>query len=166
VTNYHVVDKADAVAMGAVTADGRFFPVKEVLAGSRDDDVAIIALQGSGFAPMALFAGEAVGNSVFVVSHPDNRFYTFSTGIIARYFLQENGSVTVPRMAITADYARGSSGAPVLNALGSVVGMVCTTTSIYYTQGDDGAEKDLQMVVKSCVPARSILRLLQGGGSP
>jgi S1-C subfamily serine protease len=165
-TNYHVVNNSDGVAMGAMAANGSFFAVKEVLAASRADDVAILAVQGAGLPPLALSAGEPVGSSVFVVSHPSNRFFTFSTGVISRYFSEKNGSAVMARMAITADYARGSSGAPVLNGYGAVVGMVCTTSSIYYTEKDDGTQKDLQMVVKSCIPARAILRLVQGGSQP
>jgi S1-C subfamily serine protease len=63
-------------------------------------------------------------------------------------------------MSITADYARGSSGSPVLDDSGAVVGMVADTRSIYYTI-DHGAQQNLQMVVKECVPSASILKLFR-----
>jgi S1-C subfamily serine protease len=62
-------------------------------------------------------------------------------------------------MAITADYAKGSSGGPVLNARGEVVGMVSSTNSIYYTR-EKGQNQNLQMVIKSCVPVGAISKLL------
>jgi len=63
-------------------------------------------------------------------------------------------------MAVTADFAKGSSGGPLLDACGNVAGMVASTTSIYY--GTEKGQKDnLQMVLKHCVPAASILKLIE-----
>ena len=63
-------------------------------------------------------------------------------------------------MSITADYAKGSSGGPVLNPAGEVVGMVSSTQSIYY-ESDNGQPKGpLQMVVKNCVPVDAVKQLL------
>ena len=67
--------------------------------------------------------------------------------------------MAAPRMAITADYAKGSSGAPVLNSEGEVVGMVSATNSIYYTR-EKGQNQNLQMVVKLCIPVAAISKLL------
>ena len=63
-------------------------------------------------------------------------------------------------MAITADYAKGSSGAPVLNSKGEVVGMVSATNSIYYNK-ERGQNQNLQMVIKSCIPVDAIRRLIR-----
>ena len=64
-------------------------------------------------------------------------------------------------MSITADYARGSSGGPVLNEHGAVVGMVCSTRTTYYgTKGKD-KDDDVQMIVKFCIPGESIRALLK-----
>ena len=62
-------------------------------------------------------------------------------------------------MSVTADFARGSSGAPIFDGLGNVVGMVASTISVYYDD-EDGRQKNLQMVLKNCVPARCILDLI------
>jgi V8-like Glu-specific endopeptidase len=64
------------------------------------------------------------------------------------------------RMAITADYAKGSSGAPVFNRKGQVVGVVSSTSSIYYSV-ENGKKENLQMVVKNCIPVESIRELIQ-----
>ena len=65
-------------------------------------------------------------------------------------------------MSITADYAKGSSGGPVVDDAGHVVGMVSTTESIYYgSRANDPKDPKgpLQMVVKNCVPVEAIRHL-------
>ena len=51
---------------------------------------------------------------------------------------------------------------------GNVVGMVAMTDSVYYSE-ENGQQKNLQMVFKNCVSARSILALIEPkpvGGAP
>lgn len=59
------------------------------------------------------------------------------------------------------DYARGSSGAPILDATGAVVGIVKVTSPVYYEE-QDGVPAKLQMVWKYCVPSASLLALVTG----
>jgi S1-C subfamily serine protease len=61
---------------------------------------------------------------------------------------------------VTADFAVGSSGGPVLNRKGAVVGMVARTRTIVADAGTDAAAS--QMVVKMTVPSEAILRLVEG----
>ena len=162
VTNYHVMENDKAGAFGAMTIDGKLFPVKEIVASSKADDLAIVRLEGEDFKPLTIAEGDSVGADVTVISHPQGRFYTVSEGIIARYFkapTKKRGEVA-SRMAITADYAKGSSGSPVFNDDGAVIGVVASTNSIYYSK-KDGVDQNLQMVIKSCIPSGSILKLLK-----
>jgi len=162
VTNYHVVDKKSEYTLLAMTDEGRVFPVREVLAASRPHDAAILQLETAkeSFTPVALSADAPVGASVSVISHPGGHFYTLTQGMISRYSnVMKNGQRTA-RMTITADFARGSSGGPVFNEYGNVVGMVESTTSVYYNT-TAGKKDNLQMVFKNCVPAENILKLIR-----
>ena len=158
VTNYHVILKNQSLF--AMASDGSVFPVKEVLAASEVDDVAIVQLDGAATQPLALAPATPVGSRVRVISHPDGGYYALTEGIVSRYFMIDLGKKgRAPTMAITADYARGSSGGPVLNDFGTAAGMVASTRSIYYDE-HRGRQQDLQMVIKECVPAASILKLV------
>jgi S1-C subfamily serine protease len=164
VTNYHVfAEAAKEEVFGVMSRDGGFFPVTEILAADKLNDVAIFKIHAKGLQPLALGADEAVGKRVAVISHPDSQFYTFTQGHITRYTMQYDSpkSPPVKYMSITADYARGSSGGPVLNDHGAVVGMVCSTRTTYYGEKNKEANDDVQMIVKYCVPGESIRALLK-----
>lgn len=155
VTNYHVIKNERENMLGAMTIDGRVIAISEVLAADKAADIAIIRLAGSDFTALPLAKHDPVGTPVAVISHPTQRYYTLSSGMISRYY-QVKGA---DRMAITADFAKGSSGGPVINPYGEVTGVVTSTSSIYYSK-KDGVDQNLQMVVKSCIPAHSVRKLL------
>jgi len=163
VTNYHVMESKEARAFGALTADGKIHYVEEVLAASKRDDLAIVRLSGDGFKPAPVAAGAPVGSKAIAISHPEGRFFTVSEGIISRYYRQSSPKKNsgAERVAITADFAKGSSGCPVYSDLGEVIGVVSSTSSIYYMRGKDGVQSNLQMVIKSCIPSSSILKLIR-----
>ncbi|MBU62053.1 MAG: hypothetical protein CMI26_06085 [Opitutae bacterium] len=159
-TNYHVVDTKEGVVLGAMDSNGKTFIVSEILAANKSDDVALLRLRDAKLSPLPLASRAAVGTAVSVISHPDGRYFTMTKGDVSRYFVARSKTGQANRMAITADYAKGSSGAPVLDSTGAVVGMVSATNSIYYSKVK-GHNENLQMVVKSCVPVDAIHRLLR-----
>ena len=163
-TNYHLFEKKEKKALVAMTRDGKIFAVKEVLAAGKTDDVVILQLDmgAARLKPLALAPNAPVGAEVTVISHPTHRFYTLTEGVISRYSRRRTKRGTANMMAITADFARGSSGAPVFDDRGNVAAMVASTSSVYYTQ-TKGKQQSLQMVFKQCVPAASILKLIAGG---
>lgn len=61
----------------------------------------------------------AIGESIFTLGHPLGDEFTLSSGIVSGY--RFDGP---PRMQITAPVSPGSSGGPVLNQWGEVVGLV------------------------------------------
>ncbi len=162
VTNYHVVNAPGRETLVAATADGVVMPVQSVLAASEEDDVAIVQLGGDHLTPLALVPDAPVGSKICAISHPDAQFFTLTDGIISRYRTHTVKNTEVQQMAITAEFARGSSGGPIFDESGNVAGMVASTIGIYYTV-ENGKKDNLQMVLKHCVPAASILKMIELG---
>ena len=185
-TNYHVVDdKQDRMlGIGVMTHDGKAFLVDEVLAADKESDVAILRLKGAKeLAAAPVFRDEPVGEPVTIISNPTGRFFSLSHGCISRYHISKEGAFI---MNVTADYAKGSSGGPIFNDRGDVVGLVANTVSIPYRHVPlhvDEESKALeianksnkphivsgkpltigtnhQMTIKNAVPSRAILDLI------
>lgn len=159
-TSYHVVDNKNNDTLVIMTGDGRIAPVVEVLAANKTTDLAILRAAGKGYTPLPVANKVTPGENVRVLSHPDRRFYTLSEGIISRQWLdQRPGGGSRSMLTITADFAKGSSGAPVFNEYGAVIGSVNNTHSTYYNT-NKGVKNNLQMVFKNCVSMRHLLELI------
>ncbi len=163
VSNYHVFQKATGAAMGVCDREGKTYPIVEILAADEAADIAIFRVKADNLAPLALGTPAEIGSEVRVISHPDRRFFMQTSGEVSRYH-QQPARKKMPAtvwMSITADYAKGSSGGPVIDDAGKVVGMVSSTQSIYYESNNGQPKGPLQMVVKNCVPAAAIRALLK-----
>jgi serine protease Do len=125
---------------------------------------------------LALGPAPECGAAVTVISHPVGRFYCLTEGVVSRYHRQqlggpEAGAAASPGseparaadavvwMSVTADYAVGSSGGPVFNAAGEVVGMVSRTFSSRPGRRPRGGPASEQMVFKDCVSLDTLQRL-------
>jgi serine protease Do len=163
-TNAHVLANAKGAAMGVCDREGKCHPLTAVVAVDPDADVALFRVKGEGFQAMPLGKAAAVGDKVRVISHPGRRYFMHTSGEVSRYYLQpaRDGKGAATWMSITADYAKGSSGGPVFNDAGEVVGMVSSTQSIYYDSNDGSPKGPVQMVVKNCVPVEAIRSLAEG----
>lgn len=162
VTNQHVFKNKRGEVMGVGDRHGKVYPITEVLAAHEGDDTALFRVEADSLVPLPLGPAPAVGAEVEVISHPQNRFFMHTYGRVARHFVlrRPHDQPSSTRMAITADYAKGSSGGPVLDSEGRVVGMVSSTQSIYYESKDGSPKGPLQMVLKNCVTLSAIEALL------
>lgn len=160
-TSHHIMNNRTTQTMVILTGDGRVAPVREVLAANANTDLLILRAEGSGYQPLPLATHAPVGSTVRIISHPNNRFYSLTEGIVSRHFALPRRRQAVSMLAVTADFARGSSGAPVFNEFGAVVASVNSTISSYYGTDDDGHQENLQMVFKNCVSARHVLDLIR-----
>ena len=181
VTNYHVIEAmSGGDIVTATTFDGRVFAVREILAASRKDDVVIIQLDmdGEKLTPAPIAKRTPVGAPVIAISHPVNQFFHLSRGYVSRYTFDQGR----PRMTITADFARGSSGSPIFDEDGNVAGVISATRSIVYNtvplktdkegnvsvgrnRGNLFLSMNHQMTLKFCVPSSSVLKLIESPAS-
>lgn len=171
-TNHHVVAGEQAEVMGVMTADGRFFPVVEVLAANKGTDVALLRVDAKGLNALPVRDDLGAGAAIYCYSHPANSFGCFTDGIVTRYCrlggADRNGAIF---MQITADYARGSSGGPIIDQAGNLVGLVSSTAPVLYTEnaaakGTTTGQGNLQMVRHNCVTGRAILDLTRLSAKP
>ena len=170
VTNYHVVDLPGAPVLAAQTPAGTVHPVTEILAVSPFADIAICRLGGAGdLPPLPLLADARPGLRLHALSHPDGALYSLTEGILSRSFVHRADGQAKTMFTTTVDFAVGSSGGPLVDDRGNVVGMVSSTLAVY--AGNDDAHAagrgevppgDFQMGLNMCVPAADILRLTQG----
>lgn len=157
-TNYHVIDFKEAIVFGAMTVDGTIFAIEKVHASSKRNDLALLQLKGAGDLPYVIPQLRIeTGAEIFVISHPDGHFYTLTKGHLARKYLTPKQKT--PMLQITADFARGSSGAGIFNSRGELAGIATSTSSIYYDNSEENPD-NLQMVIKSGIPASSFADLL------
>jgi S1-C subfamily serine protease len=158
VTNYHVVEEQDENrVLGVRTFDGTVYPVLKVRASSQEHDVALVRIEADSLPVLPLGGDVEVGEDVYVLSHPVGALYTFTEGMVSNKFRRDRKGSSHNEFSITADFAKGSSGGPILNRKGEVVGIVRATDSTYYERNN----QNLQMVWKFCVPSEYILRLVK-----
>jgi hypothetical protein len=116
-TNYHVIQHAARVSAKSVT-QRKEFPIKEIIGFDEKKDLALLMVEGISVRPLPLgdVTKLAIGDDVYVAGNPEGFEGTFSQGIISGF----RGSRYIQ---ITAPLSHGSSGGPVLNKRGEVIGV-------------------------------------------
>ncbi|MFD1165866.1 serine protease [Sphingobacterium daejeonense] len=143
--------------------EGEIFTIDKILAYSASNDVLIFKVNTGNKKVSFIPLGDPlpVGSKVFVIAHPEQNYYFLSEGIVAK-----NSKLVNPanpkqrqwRMTITADYAVGSSGGPIINSSGNLVGIVSSTSNIY---GSKTEKIPLQMVLKNAISVIAIKELFK-----
>jgi serine protease Do len=156
-TNYHVLGTdTSSQAIGVMSRDGRVFAIEKVLACSQYDDLLVLQTAARGLPPLPVAENAPIGSHVYCLGHPSMCLYTLTEGMVAGYYQRANST----DMAITADFARGSSGSPILTSTGAVVGIARATSPVYY-DANDKTNSYVQMVWKYCVPSVRLLALVR-----
>jgi hypothetical protein len=118
VTNAHVV--AGARRLRVILADGRVVDQVDLIDFDREHDVAILAIPGQDLPTLPLAARlPAVGTQVLAIGSPLGLDRTVSDGLISAVRTTSAGQM----LQISAPISRGSSGGPVLDSRGRVVGV-------------------------------------------
>lgn len=119
-TNFHVIENT---LNGYVKIVGKE-PIYEILGlvgVDRNNDLALVKVKGIRGAQLPIGNSNAlvIGDEVFAVGNPKGLEGTFSQGIVSSIRIDGKDSV----VQITAAISQGSSGGPILNAQGEVVGI-------------------------------------------
>jgi len=121
VTNYHVIETGNVAIVKF--PDDTAFRVDGVLAADKVRDLAVIKIHGKTFRALALGDSDdiQVGEEVVAIGNPLSLESTVSNGIISgvRTSKQQGGKF----LQTTAPISRGSSGGPLFNMFGEVVGI-------------------------------------------
>ena len=116
-TNQHVI--AGAASIAAINSNGAIFLFERVVAEPSGVDLAILKFKASDVPFLTLGNSTTVveGQKVIVIGNPTGLTGTVSDGIISA--LRENRSL----IQITAPISPGSSGSPVIDENGDVIGV-------------------------------------------
>src|SRR5262249_5709016 len=116
VTNQHVVEGAASIA--AINNNGAMFQFERVVAQPAGVDLAILKFRATDvpFLTLGNSATAVEGQKVIVIGNPTGLTGTVSDGIISAF--RENRSL----IQITAPISHGSSGSPVMDETGEVIG--------------------------------------------
>jgi len=119
-TNYHVVE---GTARGTAKLVGTYtkYTIQGVTATDKANDLALLKVSAYGIKPLRLGDSDQVniGTQVYVAGNPKGLEGTFSDGIIS----SKRGGAANQRLQMTAPISPGSSGGPVLNSRGEVIGV-------------------------------------------
>jgi hypothetical protein len=130
-TNYHVI--ADGTSAVVKLPDGAFYGVEGLLAFDKARDVAVIKARGQNFHTLTLGSSDRVevGEEVVAIGNPLSLESTVSNGIVSgmRAVKEEGGNF----LQITAPISPGSSGGPLCNMAGQVIGI----TTMYLRGGEN-----------------------------
>ncbi|MGH9700158.1 MAG: S1C family serine protease [Candidatus Acidiferrales bacterium] len=131
VTNYHVIKGASSAIVKL--PDGAFYAVDGVVAFDKARDLAVIKAHGQNFHVVTLGNSDRVqvGEEVVAIGSPLSLEATVSSGIVSgiRNIQEEGGKF----LQVTAPISPGSSGGPLFNMAGEVIGI----TTLYLKGGEN-----------------------------
>lgn len=120
VSNYHVFEDTNKGLESIILESGDKFKIAEVLDISKENDFIIfkVALTSpNNFFNIAPSLSE-IGDQVFAIGNPKGLEHTLSTGIVSGYRGKDKAFIQT-----TTEITNGSSGGPLLNMEGEVIGI-------------------------------------------
>jgi S1-C subfamily serine protease len=168
-TCFHVAEPGAEIREGqlvAVDSAGEVYPVTAVLARSRTMDACLLRVEGLKCEPLPLNDQVRPGDSAFLLSTPLEVSGYFTDGIVNRFYWNpktmrnppaaaEGESLKHLRLNVSTDWAPGSSGSPVLDTCGNVMGHVATISHLGDGKNSDGKGVP-HLTLHEAIPARSL----------
>jgi S1-C subfamily serine protease/Tfp pilus assembly protein PilF len=129
-TNYHVIKGAEFAS--ARLSSGATLFLDGVVAADPSGDLALLKVSGGVFPCLKIAKGglPKVGATVYAIGNPRGLENTFSGGMVSGHREIKPGLTTIQ---VTTPISSGSSGGPLLNASGEVVGV----TTAYLATGQN-----------------------------
>jgi len=120
-TNFHVIEGSSKATVKIVGKAGTF-DVLGVIGVDVQKDLALIKVNGITARPLPLSAGARItGEKIFTIGNPEGLEGSISEGIVSSAQLRQVGDSKF--LQITAPISQGSSGGPVVNSKGEVIGV-------------------------------------------
>jgi len=143
VTNAHVIEDAESLVI--VYSDETTAPAESVIALDEDRDLALLAVAATSESKLTLSASAlpAIGTRVFAIGSPHGLKNSVSEGVVSGYRRLPKGKV----IQTTAAISPGSSGGPLLDTNGDVIGV----TTFQHAEGQN---------LNFAVPASAVRHLL------
>jgi hypothetical protein len=118
-TNYHVIEGGETIELK--TSSGETFTRVEVVNADARRDLALLQITTTGLdaLPFSEVDSIGVGDDVYAMGNPLGLEATFSSGIVSALRVMDGVQI----LQITAPISSGSSGGPVVNGQGQVVGV-------------------------------------------
>jgi hypothetical protein len=165
VTNNHVIDGRSLYQI--VLGDDRLIGVNRVVAVDRAADLALLKVDATGLSMLTLSVGAAssdtvpsIGTRVYAIGSPRDLSNTLSEGIVSGLRRETPG---VTHIQTTAPISPGSSGGPLLDETGRVIGV----TSAFRADGQNlNFAIDAGRVSELLDLGRFYLESLKAPGSP
>ena len=119
-TNYHVIAGA-ASGTAKLVGKSTTYKIEGFTATNKYNDLVLLKVSASDIKPLPLGNSDAIkiGETVYVAGNPKGLEGTFSDGIIS----SRHGGHAKGHLQMTAPISPGSSGGPVLNRVGKVIGV-------------------------------------------
>ena len=160
-TNYHVIEGA-AKGTAKLVGKNTTYNIKGVTATDRTNDLALLQVPAygiygvKGIKPLALGDSDKVRivETVYVAGNPKGLEGTFSDGIIS----SRRDKGTKERLQMTAPISPGSSGGPVLNRKGEVIGVSFMTLRGGQNLNFAMPSKYIKKLFEQAKPARPLLQ--------
>lgn len=152
-TNFHVISGASSIV--AKTPTGAAYFLKNVVATSESDDVAKLQFLATDVSYLTLGSSlkTVEGQHILVIGNPEGLEGTVSDGIISAF--RSNRSL----IQITAPISPGSSGSPVLDETGQVIGMATLVSkegqNLNFAISAEAINKAIQSAAKPSVAVAS-----------
>lgn len=122
VTNLHVVEDCSNVIVQ--TTDGKIYSDVNIIDYSKEDDLALLKVKGSGFVSLEIGSSSGLrqGQVAYALGSPYRLSNTMSQGIIANPIRVISGTEYIQ---ISVPITNGSSGGALLDTSGKVIGVTC-----------------------------------------